>query len=222
MVAAVTPTRSARRTASGALSHPPPGSRPGCRVLGRRTGLTGPRRTRGLWWRAAMPARKPRPPPARRRPPTPATHSGRMAQSGGSHALPISGAQNRTASQPIILVRADGAATLPDVTIGSPSGVSQGLARYLPDFANKHGRVPGHRRPKFPSDLIGARSTLLVPVSVPYAGAVPDGGLIRLRRPMPSAPPSSSGLGHRPFKAAARVRIPLGARAGYGCTHEVL
>jgi hypothetical protein len=29
----------------------------------------------------------------------------------------------------------------------------------------------------------------------------------------PTAPPSSSGLGHRPFKAAARVRIPLGARA---------
>ena len=27
-------------------------------------------------------------------------------------------------------------------------------------------------------------------------------------------PPSSSGLGHRPFKAAARVRIPLGAPAG--------
>src|SRR6266702_2620623 len=25
-------------------------------------------------------------------------------------------------------------------------------------------------------------------------------------------PPSSSGLGHRPFKAAARVRIPLGVR----------
>ena len=56
-------------------------------------------------------------------------------------------------------------------------------------------------------------------VSVPYAGAVPDGGLIRLRRPRPSAPPSSSGLGHRPFKAAARVRIPLGARAGYGCQY---
>ena len=54
---------------------------------------------------------------------------------------------------------------------------------------------------------------LLVPVSVPYAGAVFDGGLVRLRRPRPSAPPSSSGLGHRPFKAAARVRIPLGARA---------
>ena len=28
----------------------------------------------------------------------------------------------------------------------------------------------------------------------------------------PTAPPSSSGPGHRPFKAAARVRIPLGAR----------
>src|SRR5262249_58542334 len=34
-------------------------------------------------------------------------------------------------------------------------------------------------------------------------------------------PPSSSGLGHRPFKAAARVRIPLGALlAGLaGSTH---
>ena len=47
----------------------------------------------------------------------------------------------------------------------------------------------------------------------PYAGAVPTAGLCRLRRPKPTAPPSSSGLGHRPFKAAARVRIPLGARA---------
>lgn len=28
-----------------------------------------------------------------------------------------------------------------------------------------------------------------------------------------SKPPSSSGLGHRPFKAAARVRIPLGVRS---------
>jgi hypothetical protein len=62
---------------------------------------------------------------------------------------------------------------------------------------------------------------LAVRVSVPYAGAVPD-GLIRLRRSRPSAPPSSSGLGHRPFKAAARVRIPLGARVGYGWRYEVL
>jgi hypothetical protein len=42
---------------------------------------------------------------------------------------------------------------------------------------------PGHlcnrHRPESPADLAGARSALLVPVSVPYAGAVPDGGLIR-------------------------------------------
>ena len=41
---------------------------------------------------------------------------------------------------------------------------------------------------------------------------------MRTRKGLPSAlphlprSPSSSGLGHRPFKAAARVRIPLGAR----------
>ena len=29
---------------------------------------------------------------------------------------------------------------------------------------------------------------------------------------MPTRPPSSSGLGHHPFKVAARVRIPLGVR----------
>jgi hypothetical protein len=34
------------------------------------------------------------------------------------------------------------------------------------------------------------------------------GGLGKVRWDVP--PPSSSGLGHRPFKAAARVRIPLG------------
>jgi hypothetical protein len=42
--------------------------------------------------------------------------------------------------------------------------------------------------------------------------------LFRLRLSWPLSswagkPPSSSGLGHRPFKAAARVRIPLGARS---------
>jgi len=37
-----------------------------------------------------------------------------------------------------------------------------------------------------------------------------------------AAPPSSSGPGHRPFKAAARVRIPLGARsATRGMSREV-
>jgi hypothetical protein len=38
----------------------------------------------------------------------------------------------------------------------------------------------------------------------------------------PTAPPSSSGLGHRPFKAAARVRIPLGARAAGRWTYLLL
>ena len=53
-----TPIRSARPTANGgpiASATAPPARR--CRALGRRTGLTGPRRTRGLWWRAAGPAR---------------------------------------------------------------------------------------------------------------------------------------------------------------------
>src|SRR6516162_9585124 len=46
---------------------------------------------------------------------------------------------------------------------------------------------------------------------VPYAGAVPDGGRHGFEAARTVAkPPSSSGLGHRPFKAAARVRIPLG------------
>jgi hypothetical protein len=34
---------------------------------------------------------------------------------------------------------------------------------------------------------------------------------------VPRAPPSSRGLGHRPFKAAARVRIPLGAQEAWSC-----
>jgi hypothetical protein len=48
---------------------------------------------------------------------------------------------------------------------------------------------------------------------LPYAETVPDGGRQGSRRLRPPEPPSSSGLGHRPFKAAARVRIPLGARS---------
>src|SRR5204863_357594 len=39
-------------------------------------------------------------------------HSVSTAHNGGLHALPISGTQDRTASQPIILIRADGAAIL--------------------------------------------------------------------------------------------------------------
>jgi hypothetical protein len=49
------------------------------------------------------------------------------------------------------------------------------------------------------------------PPPVPYALRVPNGqtsGGIRTSRE--GSAPSSSGLGHRPFKAAARVRIPLG------------
>src|SRR5580658_3059569 len=38
----------------------------------------------------------------------------------------------------------------------------------------------------------------------PTAGATGKAAIVE--------PPSSSGLGHRPFKAAARVRIPLGAQ----------
>ena len=33
--------------------------------------------------------------------------------------------------------------------------------------------------------------------------------------PLTSQPPSSSGLGHHPFKVAARVRIPLGVRSSH-------
>jgi hypothetical protein len=38
---------------------------------------------------------------------------------------------------------------------------------------------------------------------------------------VPVKPPSSSGLGLRPFKAAARVRIPLGARTAHGPVEQL-
>ena len=38
---------------------------------------------------------------------------------------------------------------------------------------------------------------------------------------VPAKPPSSSGLGLRPFKAAARVRIPLGARTTHGPVEQL-
>ena len=54
--------------------------------------------------------------------------------------------------------------------------------------------------------------TGLAPVGpTPYAWPVPDGDEPRARA-VQVLPPSSSGLGRRPFKAVARVRIPLGAR----------
>jgi hypothetical protein len=47
--------------------------------------------------------------------------------------------------------------------------------------------------------------------SSPMLGRSPTAGATGSKRRWPSEPPSSSGLGHRPFKAAARVQIPLGA-----------
>ena len=73
-------------------------------------------------------------------------------------------------------------------------------------------RVPAGSvaRPGLVRGLLGGtlwRERLLSPMlgQSPTAGAKGHGGGCRHR------PPSSSGLGHRPFKAAARVRIPLGA-----------
>jgi len=54
----------------------------------------------------------------------------------GSHALPISGAQDRTASQPIILIRADGAATLLLPEQGLAGLGSKLSPRLRPDSAN--------------------------------------------------------------------------------------
>ena len=51
---------------------------------------------------------------------------------------------------------------------------------------------------------------MLVPAAVPRPGQ-PRRQADLVTVPRPPEPPSSSGLGHRPFKAAARVRIPLGA-----------
>ena len=45
---------------------------------------------------------------------------------------------------------------------------------------------------------------------MPYAFEAPNG--CRWRLGSTAKPPSSSGLGRRPFKAVARVRIPLGVR----------
>jgi hypothetical protein len=55
--------------------------------------------------------------------------------------------------------------------------------------------------------------------SSPMLGRSPTAGATG-KAAMSVEPPSSSGLGHRPFKAAARVRIPLGARwVRPGTTH---
>src|ERR1019366_8448174 len=60
-------------------------------------------------------------------PPAPAmAHSSSTAHSGGLHAQPMSGAQDKTASQPIILIRADGAA--PRLSRKAPTTMPVGMA----------------------------------------------------------------------------------------------
>ena len=86
------------------------------------------------------------------------------------------------------------------------------------------GDRPGHREPS--SASWPARSTRLRWCPAPRRsigrGRHPDrrqiglprfvrsAGVLRQQRLPANRPPSSSGLGHRPFTAAARVRIPLG------------
>ena len=60
-------------------------------------------------------------------------------------------------------------------------------------------------------------TVLEVSIGVPYAFQAPNGQ--PLEAGVTAQPPSSSGLGRRPFKAVARVRIPLGVhgfRVGFG------
>jgi hypothetical protein len=60
-------------------------------------------------------------------------------------------------------------------------------------------------------------TVLEVSFGVPYAFQAPNGQ--PLEAGVKAQPPSSSGLGRRPFKAVARVRIPLGVhgfRVGFG------
>jgi hypothetical protein len=56
-----------------------------------------------------------------------------------------------------------------------------------------------------------SRALLVLPFS-PMLDHVPPTAGATGKAAKAVEPPSSSGLGHRPFKAAARVRIPLGAQ----------
>ena len=92
------------------------------------------------------------------------------------------------------------------------------LAPYDQGFSPGPGAQGGRRRAATPSR--GAPPVKLSPPRFAGCGLCPlCWGSPRRRAPRATAakavePPSSSGLGHRPFKAAARVRIPLGAPAG--------
>jgi hypothetical protein len=63
-------------------------------------------------------------------------------------------------------------------------------------------------RPRYPSDS-------LVPGSAIYSAPL-SWQPLPMRYTLGSLPPSSSGLGLRPFKAATGIRIPLGAQRGRG------
>ncbi len=61
---------------------------------------------------------------------------------------------------------------------------------------------------------LGSLLALWRPQLHPTSPNAPEGQAEGARTvPWFAGPPSSSGLGHRPFKAAARVRIPLGVRS---------
>ena len=100
-----------------------------------------------------------------------------------------------------------------DITLGGLGEQSVQIQRHVePDagrrFPRSHERPVSngndHRHPSTPRRLTALASGPIVP----YASEVSDGSATG----QAPEPPSSSGLGHRPFKAAARVRIPLGAR----------
>ena len=83
---------------------------------------------------------------------------------------------------------------------------------------------PSPAGPPWPRTGAGPSVLYVLEVSsgVPYAFEAPNGK--PLEAGFTAQPPSSSGLGRCPFKAVARVRIPLGvhgSRIGYGLRESV-
>ena len=97
---------------------------------------------------------------------------------------------------------------------GSPAGRSApnhaGQARSDRHRPAIH-RSRGSRRGSWIRSASPYGTVLEVSFGVPYAFQAPNGQ--PLEAGVKAQPPSSSGLGRRPFKAVARVRIPLGVRA---------
>ena len=95
------------------------------------------------------------------------------------------------------------------------------LGRFAPGTAS--GGSAGHPgRPPGPAGKLLVVALCRGWPPSPMLGRSPTAGATGSTAARPSEPPSSSGLGHRPFKAAARVRIPLGAPAGTAGGHMVL